>query len=108
MTILVFPYIIFNLKKKINFILKFFQYIFKFLASIFSKLGAQYSYTKLIRYLMRYKLISILWKPLKYVLSNLIYFIKLAGAIMAILSLFNISLLYYNFDILTEVNDIIN
>jgi len=84
------------------------QYIFKLLASIFSKMGAQYTYTKLYKYLIRYKFIFIIYKPLKFIFNNIIYFIKLASAIMAILSLFNFSLFYYNFDIIDSINDLIN
>jgi hypothetical protein len=87
---------------------KILQYTFKFLASIFSKLGAQYTYTKLYKYLMRYKLYSIIYKPLKFIFNNIIYLIKLSSAIIAILSLFNISLFYYNFDAIDSINDLIN
>lgn len=57
---------------------------------------------------MRYKFIFLIYKPLKFIFTNLIYFIKLASAIIAILSLFNVSLLYYNFDVINEANDLIN
>jgi len=57
---------------------------------------------------MKYKFISILYKPLKFIFNNIIYLIKLSSAIIAILSLFNISLLYYNFDILNEAINLIN
>jgi hypothetical protein len=87
---------------------KFLQYIFKFLASIFSKLGAQYTYTKLYKYFMKYKFISIIYKPLKFIFNNIIYFIKLSSAIIAILSLFNISLFYFNFDVIDSIDELIN
>nr|UHB41844.1 hypothetical protein [Butyriboletus roseoflavus] len=90
-------------------ILKFLQFCFKSLATIFSKLGANYTYTKLFRYLMKYKFISIIYKPLKYLFKHIILFIKLVTAIMAILSLFNVTILYCNFDIMNEItNYIIN
>jgi hypothetical protein len=88
--------------------LKVLQYIFKFLASIFSKLGAKYTYNRLFKNLMKYKLISILYYPMNFILSNIIYFIKLASAIIAILSLFNLSLLYYDFAIIDETTKWIN
>jgi hypothetical protein len=89
-------------------LLKFLQYIFKFLASMFYKLGAQYTYTKLYKYLMKYKFISIIYKPLKFIFKNIIYFIKLSSAIIAILSLLNISLFYYNLYIIDEAISYIN
>jgi len=88
-------------------LLKLLQYILKFLASILSKLGAQYTYTKLYKRLMKYKFIFIIYKPLMFIFSNIIYFIKLSSVIIAIFSLFNISLFYYNFDVINEVNDLI-
>lgn len=84
------------------------QFIFKTLAAIFYKIEAQYTYTKLFKYLMKYKFIFLIYKPLKFIFYNLIYFIKLASAIIAILSLFYVSLLYYNFDVINEANDLIN
>lgn len=89
-------------------ILKFLQFTFKFLASFFSKIGAKYTYTKLYKYFMKYKLIYIFYKPLKYIISNFIYFIKLASAIITIFSLFNLSIIYFDFDILNETYNIIN
>lgn len=71
-------------------------------------MDAQYTYTKLYKYLMKYKFISIIYKPLKFIFNNVIYFIKLSSAIIAILSLFNISLFYYNFDIIDEITNYIN
>jgi len=56
---------------------------------------------------MKYKIISLIYKPLKFILSNLILFIKLATAIIAILSLSNISIIYCNFDIMNETNNYI-
>nr|YP_010134864.1 hypothetical protein KYX09_mgp14 [Xerocomus impolitus]QWM94552.1 hypothetical protein [Xerocomus impolitus]QWM97184.1 hypothetical protein [Xerocomus impolitus]UHB41861.1 hypothetical protein [Xerocomus impolitus] len=88
--------------------LKLLQYIFKSIATIFSKLGAVYTYTRIYKYLMRYKFISLLWKPIKYIFTNIIYFIKLASAIISIFSLFNLSIIYYDFDIMNEINDLIN
>jgi len=86
-------------------ILKLVQFLFKIIATIFSKLGATYTYNKLFKRLMRYKIISILYKPLRYLFSNIIFIFKFISAIIAVLSLFNISLLYYNFD---PVNESIN
>lgn len=73
--------------------LKILKFFFKSLATIFSKIGAKYTYTKLFKYLMKYKIISIIYRPLKYIFNNIIYLIKLTSAIIAILSLFNISLI---------------
>ena len=89
-------------------ILKLIQHLLKFLAAIFSKIGAQHTYTKLWKYFMKYKFLSLIYKPLKYLFTNFIYFIKLASAILAIFSIFNISIIYYDFDILNEINDLFN
>ena len=83
---------------KLFFKKKSLQFLFKFLATIFSKIGANHTYNKLFKYLMSYKIISLIWKPMKFVFTNIIYFIQLGGAIIAILSLFNISLIYLNFE----------
>jgi hypothetical protein len=87
---------------------KFLQHLFKFLASIFSKIGAQHTYTKLWRYFRKFKILFIIYKPLKYLFTNFIYFIKLTSAIIAILSLFNLSIFYYDYDILNEINTLFN
>src|SRR5713226_9288714 len=93
-------------------LLKILQYLFIFLAFIFSKIGAQYTYIKLYKFIIKFKFISIIYKPMKYIFNNIIYFIKLSVAIITILSLFNISLFYYNFYIIEEfinfINNIIN
>lgn len=89
-------------------ILKFIQFIFKTLALIFSKIGAKYTYTKLWKYFIKHKWLYILYKPLKYIITNFIYFIKLASAIIAVFSLFNLSIIYYDYDILNEINDLVN
>jgi len=89
-------------------ILKFIQFTFKTLASIFSKIGANYTYTKLWKYFMKYKILFIIYKPLKYLFTNFIYFIKLSSAILAIFSLFNLSIIYYDYDILNEINILVN
>ena len=86
-------------------ILKLVQFLFKFLSSIFSKLGATYTYNKIFKILMKYKIISILYNPLRIIFTNIIFIFKFISAIIAVLSLFNISLLYYNFD---PVNESIN
>ena len=89
-------------------ILKLLQFTFKFLASLFSKIGAQYTYTKLWKYFMKHKWLYIIYKPLKYLFTNFIYFIKLSSAIIAIFSLFNLSIIYYDYDILNEINTLFN
>ena len=61
---------------------------------------------------MKYKIISILYNPLRIIFTNIIFIFKFISAIIAVLSLFNISLLYYNFDPVNEsinlISDIIN
>jgi hypothetical protein len=89
-------------------ILKFIQFTFKTLAAIFSKIAAKYTYTKLWKYFMKYKILFVIYKPLKYIFTNFLYFIKLASAILAIFSLFNLSIIYYDYDILNEINDLVN
>jgi hypothetical protein len=55
-------------------ILKFIQFLFKFLATIFSKLGAQYTYTKLFKSLMKYKIISILYDLIKFIKIAILFY----------------------------------
>ena len=88
--------------------IKFLQYLLKFIAAIFSKIAAQHTYTKLWKYFMKYKIFFVIYKPLKYLFTNFIYFIKLASAILAIFSLFNLSIIYYDYDILNEINTLVN
>jgi hypothetical protein len=88
--------------------LKLIQYILKIIASIISKIAAQHTYIKLWKYFMKFKIIFIIYKPLKNLFTNFIYLIKLAGAIIAVFSLFNISIIYYDYDILNEINDLVN
>lgn len=56
---------------------------------------------------MKYKFISIIYNPLKYLFKNIILFIKLTSAIIAILSLFNVTIIYYNFYIMNDVTSYI-
>lgn len=57
---------------------------------------------------MKYKFILALFKIIKFISSNIIYCFKVVSAIMVILSIFNISLLYCDFNILDEINNLIN
>lgn len=69
--------------------LKLLQYILKFIAAIFYKIAAQHTYTKLWKYFMKHKFLSLIYKPLKYLFTNFIYLIELASEIIAVFSLFN-------------------
>nr|YP_010137132.1 hypothetical protein KYW48_mgp11 [Tylopilus plumbeoviolaceoides]QWM97171.1 hypothetical protein [Tylopilus plumbeoviolaceoides] len=88
--------------------LKIIQYILKFIAYILYKVSAKYTYTKIFKQLMKYKIISLIYKPLKLIFTNFLYLFKLITAIIVVLSLFNVSLIYYNFDIIDEATNIIN
>lgn len=57
---------------------------------------------------MKYKIISILYNPFKIIFNNLIFILKLAGIILSIFSLFNLSLLHFNYDIIEMFNNYIN
>jgi predicted PurR-regulated permease PerM len=57
---------------------------------------------------MKYKFLSIIYKPMKYIFNNIIYLIKLSSTIITILSLFNISSIYYSFDIIEEFTNLID
>jgi len=89
-------------------ILKILQYLLKTIAALLSKISAQHTYTKLWKYICKNKFLFVIYKPLKYLFTNFIYFIKLASAIIAILSLFNLSIIYYDYDILNEINELVN
>jgi len=70
-------------------ILKYIQFTFKFLASVFYKIGAQHTYNKIFKYSMKYRFFFINYKTLKLIFTNFRYFIELASEIIAVFSLIN-------------------
>jgi len=70
-------------------ILKYIQFTFKFLTSVFYKIGAQHTYNKFFKFFMKYRFFFINYKTLKLIFTNFRDFIELASAIIAVFSLFN-------------------
>lgn len=88
--------------------LKLLQFFFKTLAYALSKIAAKNTYYKLYKYFMKYKIISILYNPFKIIFNNLIFTLKIIGTILSIFSLFNLSLLHFNYDLIDEIKNYIN